>query len=265
MLYAGIDAGSRTTKVVLLDADSRRIVAAGAVDQGIEQDALAEALLDRLLRENGLGRDRLGRGRGHGLRPQTDPGGRRRHHRNHLPGLGRTRSRARGPDDHRRRRTGQQAVAAARRRHGRRVRDERPLRRRHRPLSGTAGRAARHSPGVPGRTGRPEPHACRDQQHVRGVCRDGDCRPVGLGRDARGHRGRRTGFAGNTRGRDGRPECGASSRADWRRGHGAGHGVRLERRVGAADHDCPAAAVDLRVGGRHTGREDSMGRWHSLR
>ena len=36
------------------------MLAAGVVDQGIEQDALAEALLDRLLRENGIDRSRLG-------------------------------------------------------------------------------------------------------------------------------------------------------------------------------------------------------------
>jgi (R)-2-hydroxyacyl-CoA dehydratese activating ATPase len=36
------------------------VVACGAVDQGIEQDALAEALLDRLLRENGVNRNELG-------------------------------------------------------------------------------------------------------------------------------------------------------------------------------------------------------------
>ena len=45
MICAGIDAGSRTTKVVLLDGDGRDVVASGVVDQGIEQDALAEALL----------------------------------------------------------------------------------------------------------------------------------------------------------------------------------------------------------------------------
>jgi predicted CoA-substrate-specific enzyme activase len=60
MICAGIDAGSRTTKVVLLDGDGRDVVAAGVVDQGIEQDALAEALLDRLLQENGIGRSQLG-------------------------------------------------------------------------------------------------------------------------------------------------------------------------------------------------------------
>ncbi|MFZ1935911.1 MAG: hypothetical protein WAU84_19460, partial [Thermoguttaceae bacterium] len=60
MICAGIDAGSRTTKVVLLDAASRAVVAAGVVDQGIEQDALADALLERLLQAKGLGRGQLG-------------------------------------------------------------------------------------------------------------------------------------------------------------------------------------------------------------
>ncbi len=54
MICAGIDAGSRTLKVVLLDAASRDVLAAAAVDQGVEQDALASDLLDRLLNENGL-------------------------------------------------------------------------------------------------------------------------------------------------------------------------------------------------------------------
>jgi (R)-2-hydroxyacyl-CoA dehydratese activating ATPase len=56
MLCAGIDAGSRTIKVVLLDPDSHEAVAAGAVDQGIEQEALAIGLLERLLDETGLPR-----------------------------------------------------------------------------------------------------------------------------------------------------------------------------------------------------------------
>ena len=59
MIYAGIDAGSRAIKVVLLDDASREVVAAGAMDQGVEQDALAMQLLDRLLEENHLARDRL--------------------------------------------------------------------------------------------------------------------------------------------------------------------------------------------------------------
>jgi (R)-2-hydroxyacyl-CoA dehydratese activating ATPase len=60
MICAGIDVGSRTTKVVLWDATSRAVVAAGVVDQGIEQDRLACGLLNRLLQENGLDRRALG-------------------------------------------------------------------------------------------------------------------------------------------------------------------------------------------------------------
>ena len=60
MICAGIDAGSRTTKVVLFDCAGRDVLAAGVVDQGIEQDALAEALLDRLLRENVVRRRQVG-------------------------------------------------------------------------------------------------------------------------------------------------------------------------------------------------------------
>ncbi len=59
MICAGIDAGSRTTKIVLLDAAAGSVVTAGVVDQGVEQDALADALLARLLRENGLDRGQV--------------------------------------------------------------------------------------------------------------------------------------------------------------------------------------------------------------
>jgi len=59
MIRAGIDAGSRTLKIVLLDAD-RRPLASGVVDQGIDQDRLAVDLLDKLLGEQGLRRDHVG-------------------------------------------------------------------------------------------------------------------------------------------------------------------------------------------------------------
>jgi (R)-2-hydroxyacyl-CoA dehydratese activating ATPase len=59
VICTGIDAGSRTTKIVLLDADSREVVAAAVVDQGIEQDALASALLEGMLRENRIDRGQV--------------------------------------------------------------------------------------------------------------------------------------------------------------------------------------------------------------
>jgi predicted CoA-substrate-specific enzyme activase len=60
MICVGVDAGSRTTKVVLLDSGSLDVVAAGVVDQGIDQDAVASALFERLLRDHGIARDRIG-------------------------------------------------------------------------------------------------------------------------------------------------------------------------------------------------------------
>jgi hypothetical protein len=54
MICVGIDAGSRTLKVVLIEPGTRRIVAAGVRDQGIDQDALACQLLHELLDQQGL-------------------------------------------------------------------------------------------------------------------------------------------------------------------------------------------------------------------
>jgi len=56
MICAGVDSGSRTLKIVLLEAESRAVVASGVVDQGVDQEALAGELLETLLRQNGLGR-----------------------------------------------------------------------------------------------------------------------------------------------------------------------------------------------------------------
>jgi (R)-2-hydroxyacyl-CoA dehydratese activating ATPase len=60
MICAGVDAGSRTTKVVLLESGSLDVVAAGVVDQGIDQDALAGNLLEQLLKENSIDRREVG-------------------------------------------------------------------------------------------------------------------------------------------------------------------------------------------------------------
>lgn len=57
MICAGIDAGSRSIKVVLMKADSREPLAWSAADQGVHQEALAMELLDHVLRRHGLGRD----------------------------------------------------------------------------------------------------------------------------------------------------------------------------------------------------------------
>lgn len=51
MICAGIDAGSRTIKVVMVDADNLEVVASGVMDQGVHQDALAQELFERLLDE----------------------------------------------------------------------------------------------------------------------------------------------------------------------------------------------------------------------
>lgn len=56
MICVGIDAGSRTIKVVLLDPERGEVVASDVMDQGVEQETLAVALLERLLLENGLTR-----------------------------------------------------------------------------------------------------------------------------------------------------------------------------------------------------------------
>jgi predicted CoA-substrate-specific enzyme activase len=56
MICAGIDAGSRTVKVVLLEADGLELLAEGVMDQGVEQDVLAQTLLQRLLEKQGIAR-----------------------------------------------------------------------------------------------------------------------------------------------------------------------------------------------------------------
>ncbi len=56
MIAAGIDAGSRTIKIVLVDAERLDVVAAGVADQGVEQDALTLQLFERLLQTDGLRR-----------------------------------------------------------------------------------------------------------------------------------------------------------------------------------------------------------------
>ena len=56
MIYAGVDAGSRAVKIVLLNEDGLDIAASGVVDQGVDQNAIAGSLFERLLKENDIAR-----------------------------------------------------------------------------------------------------------------------------------------------------------------------------------------------------------------
>ncbi len=56
MIAAGIDAGSRALKITLLDTSTLEIVASAIADQGVDQDKIANELLDRMLHENDLDR-----------------------------------------------------------------------------------------------------------------------------------------------------------------------------------------------------------------
>jgi len=57
MICAGIDAGSRAIKIVLIDAESMQIVAKGLADQGVEQDKLVSELFAQVLKEGGVSRE----------------------------------------------------------------------------------------------------------------------------------------------------------------------------------------------------------------
>lgn len=54
MITVGIDAGSRTIKAVVLDAEKKQILASGIVDQGIRQHDLARDLVESLLAKSSL-------------------------------------------------------------------------------------------------------------------------------------------------------------------------------------------------------------------
>jgi predicted CoA-substrate-specific enzyme activase len=61
MVYAGIDAGSRAIKVVLIGDDGSGIIAQGQVDQGVEQDKLACGFFEKVLADGGVGRSEVRR------------------------------------------------------------------------------------------------------------------------------------------------------------------------------------------------------------
>ena len=59
MIYAGIDAGSRSIKAVLFDTGRSQILASGLTDQGVEQERLAADLFEKLLRDADLDRPQV--------------------------------------------------------------------------------------------------------------------------------------------------------------------------------------------------------------
>lgn len=56
MISIGIDAGSRATKIVVIDRDERQIVAKGAVSQNVHSEEIAMQLLESLLAERKIDR-----------------------------------------------------------------------------------------------------------------------------------------------------------------------------------------------------------------
>lgn len=59
MIYAGIDAGSRSIKAVLFDTEGSKMLASGVIDQGVEQERLASELFECLLKQTGLSRSQV--------------------------------------------------------------------------------------------------------------------------------------------------------------------------------------------------------------
>jgi (R)-2-hydroxyacyl-CoA dehydratese activating ATPase len=59
MFFAGVDAGSRTIKVALINEEERRLVASGIYDQGVKQTILAQELFQKVLFESGLERKNI--------------------------------------------------------------------------------------------------------------------------------------------------------------------------------------------------------------
>lgn len=59
MICAGIDAGSRSIKVVLFDTEPPRILSTRIGDQGVAQERLARELFEQALNDAGIGRSRI--------------------------------------------------------------------------------------------------------------------------------------------------------------------------------------------------------------
>lgn len=60
MICAGIDAGSRAIKIVLMRKRDLQVVESGVRDQGINQDSLVMQLFDRVLEDKGLSHKDIG-------------------------------------------------------------------------------------------------------------------------------------------------------------------------------------------------------------
>jgi predicted CoA-substrate-specific enzyme activase len=54
MICAGIDAGSRAIKIILINAEKMQVIGKGLADQGVEQDKLTSALFESVLKKNGI-------------------------------------------------------------------------------------------------------------------------------------------------------------------------------------------------------------------
>jgi len=57
MICAGIDAGSRSIKVILMDSENLLVLASGIIDQGVRQTALARQLYEEVLAKAGRKRE----------------------------------------------------------------------------------------------------------------------------------------------------------------------------------------------------------------
>ena len=60
MICAGIDAGSRAIKIILIDTENMQVIAKGLADQGVEQDRLASGLFKRVLKKNAIDKKDVG-------------------------------------------------------------------------------------------------------------------------------------------------------------------------------------------------------------
>ena len=192
MICAGVDAGSRTIKVVLLDGPSLRVVGSGVVDQGVEQDLLARRLLEAVLRDHGLHRDDVQTivATGYGRKLIRDADATITEITCQAAGVAHVVPGS--ADGHRHRRTGQQAPAPDSRWPCERFRHERSMRRRDRTVPRSRGDSTGCATGMFGRDGESESNSSHHQQHVRGVCRNGNCGIARPGDCAGGHCRRRS-------------------------------------------------------------------------